>query len=435
MNSKRLLAGAVEIDITPPVGSGFDGYAARQGKSLGIHDPLLGQLLLLRQGDLQVALVSLDLIGVGQAFTQRVRDGIQKAIGVPPDCTLVACSHTHSGAGGFMPAHPYFNSYQDPDLQRRVEDQLVSAAIWAQGRLQPARLGVSAGSLEGIGLNRDDPENGPLDRQVVVLLVEDEGGKPLAVMMNYGCHPTVLGYQNLYFSADYPGAARSTLHQIYPSTVFLYTNGASGDVSTRFTRRDQSFAEVERMGRLLAGETLKVMQTIKTQPAAKLGGRISPVEFPFRQFPPLDVSQRDLERLQSELEALKAAQAAHAAHGEIRQAITRVEGATGQLLLAKELAGKSSNASTLQLLEIGELALLAVPGEPFTSTVLDIKKRSPYPCTAVVSYANDYQGYFPDAASIARGDYEALISPYGADVAERLGNAAFGLLQGSHVQS
>jgi hypothetical protein len=180
------------------------------------------------------------------------------------------------------------------------------------------------------------------------------------------------------------------------------------------------------------------MQTITTQPTASLGGQVSSVVLKFRQFPPPKVARSELERLQAELEALKAAQAPH---GEIRKAITRVEGATGQALLAKELAGRSHNQSQIQILEIGGLALAGVPGEPFTRTVLDIKNKSPYPLTVVVSYANDYQGYFPDTFSIAEGDYEALISPYGADVAERLGQAtlatlaSLGLLQGSHVQT
>jgi len=427
-----VLAGAVEIDITPPVGSGFDGYAARQGKSLGVHDPLLAQLLLLRAGDAQIVLISLDLLGVSLAFTQQVRAGIQQVIGVPADCTMVACSHTHSGAGGFLPYHPGISAYQDLDLQKRVADQLIGGAIWAEQRLQNTQLGVGRGSLEGIGLNRNNPQKGALDKDVLVLLVQDKSGKPLAVIMNYGCHPTVLGYQNRFFSADYPGAARSTLRKIYPDTVFLYTNGASGDVSTRFTRRDQSFEEVERMGRLLAGETLKIMQTIKTQPTSKLSGRVAPVVLKFRSFPPPEIAQRELERLQTELEALKKAQAEH---GEIRKAITRVEGATGQALLAKELAGRSMNESQIQLLEMGELLLVGVPGEPFTRTVQEIKNQSLNPYAALVSYANDYQGYFPDALSIAEGDYEALISPYGADVAEGLGEAAIQLIQGSYVQT
>ena len=250
----QLYASAVEIDITPPVGTGFDGYAARQGNSLGIHDPLLGQLLLLQSGQRKMVLISLDLLGISLDFTHQVRQGIAQAIEVPVDGTLIACSHTHSGAAGFLPYHPGITSFEDPDLQRLVTHKLVGAAIWAKQLLQPAYLGSGRGAVAGIGLNRNDPEGGLVDQEVIVLRVDNEAGKPIAVMMNFGCHPTVLGYQNLFFSADFPGAARSTLGQIYPETTFLFTNGASGDVSTRFTRRDQSFVEVERMGRLLAGD-------------------------------------------------------------------------------------------------------------------------------------------------------------------------------------
>jgi hypothetical protein len=307
-----------------------------------------------------------------------------------------------------------------------VVRKLYGGAIWAAQHLQPVRLGVGRGSLDGIGLNRNDPEHGLVDREVLVLRVDDEAGKPLAVLMNYGCHPTVLGYKNLLFSADYPGAARAALRQVYLDTLFLYTNGASGDVSTRFTRRDQSFTEVVRMGRLLAGEVLKVMQLVHTQPEVVLDARTSPVELPFRPFPPPEVAQQELQRLQSELEALKAARAPH---GEIRRATTRVEGASGQALMAQALAGRLANSSQIQVLQIDDLGLVGIPGEPFTRTVLDIKRDSPYPFTAVLSYANDYQGYFPDAASIAEGDYEALISPYEAQVAESLHRAAISLLR------
>lgn len=424
MSPDQLLASAVEIDITPPVGSAFDGYAARQGNSLGIHDPLLGQLLLLQAGDRRLAWISLDLLGVSLDFTQQVRQGIHQAIGVPVDGTLIACSHTHSGAAGFLPYIPGLPSFLDPELQQMVARKLVGAAIWAQQRLQLARLGVGRGAVAGIGLNRNDPESGLVDNEVVVLSVEDQFGVPLAVLMNHGCHPTVLGYQNLMFSADYPGAARSTLKQVYPNTIFLFSNGASGDVSTRFTRRDQSFGEVNRMGRLLAGEVMKVMQTTETVPAAELAARMVDVELKFRPFPSAELAQRELERLQAELEALKAS---GAAHGDIRRAITQVEGATGQLLMAQELAGRSANHSQVQMLAISDLLLVGIPGETFTRTVLDIKASSPKPFAAVVSYANDYQGYFPDALSVQEGSYEALISPYHADVASSLFEAVKGL--------
>jgi neutral ceramidase len=421
-----MYASAVEIDITPPVGSSMDGYAARSGNSLGIHDPLLGQLLLLEEAEQRVLLISLDLIAVGLDFTQQVREGIAQAIGVPGDCILVACSHTHSGAGGFLPPLPGIPSFQEPELKQMVIRKLVGASIWAQQRLQPARLGVGRGSVAGIGLNRNNPDIRPIDVEVVVLRVEDETGVPLAVLMNYGCHPTVLGHSNRFYSADFPGAARAALRRIYPDTIFLFTNGASGDISTRFTRREQSFEEVERMGRMLAGEVLKVMETIRTHTAAGLSARVKAAELKFRPFPTPEIAAMELARQRAELEVLQASQASH---GEIRRAITRVEGATGQASMAAELAGRLANQSQIQMILIGDLGMVGLPGEPFTRTVLEIKAGSPKPFTAVTSYANDYQGYFPDAQAIEEESYEALISPYNAEVADILRDAALDLLR------
>ena len=211
----------------------------------------------------------------------------------------------------------------------------------------------------------------------------------------------------------------------------MFTNGASGDIGARFTRREQSFNEVERMGRLLAGEMLKVMQIILTHAPVELNARVAPVELKFRPFPPPARAQHELEQLQANLEALKAA---GAAHGEIRRATTRVEGAMGQALMTKELAGRASNRSQVQILQIGDLALAGLPGEAFTQTVLEIKKLSLFPYTVVVSYANDYQGYFPDPVSISMGSYEALISPNDADVAEGLRETAIQAMhKGLHV--
>jgi neutral ceramidase len=426
MMSEELLAGAVEIDITPPVGTGFAGYGARKGSSLGVHDPLLAQLLLLKSGEDQLVLITMDLLGVGLDFARRVRAGIQQAIGVPSHGTMITCSHTHSGPAGFLPPLAGTRPPEDPELQNITAQKLVGSAVWARERLQPARLGVGRGEVRGIGRNRNDPEKGALDEEAVVLRVDDVAGQPLAVVMNYGCHPTVMGYQNLLLSADYPGAARATLRRIYPDTIFMYTNGASGDVSTRFTRREQTFAEVERMGSILAGEVLKVMQTIVGQHRVPVHAHVAPVELKFRSFPPVAEAQKELERLQA---ALKELEAAGASHGEIRKATTRAEGAAGQVVLGKEMAGRAQNSSEVQVLEIGDLALVGLPGEPFTRTVLEIKGRSHHRYTAVISYANDDQGYFPDAVSVAEGTYEALISPYGDGVAGTLRDVALRLLQ------
>ena len=425
--TNQLMASAVQVDITPPVGVYLEGFGERQDPSCGVHDPLLAQILVLQRGKDSVALLSLDLIGVRLHFTQRVRAAIAQATGMPEGHILLACSHTHSGPTGFLTGLPVIHTPPDPELVNVVERKLLGAAQEAQRGLRPARLGVGRGRLTGLGTNRNDPEGGLLDEEVIVLRVDGEDRQPIAVWMNYGCHPTIMGHENLWITADYPGAARRALKQLYPRTVFLYSNGASGDVSTRFTRREQTFDEVERMGRLLAGEVLKVMQTIVLEEGGDLAGRVEPIEFPFRPFPAEDEVQQDIDRLQT---ALRRLQDSGAAHGEIRRAETRVEGATARQWLISELKGMDRFQSQLQVLEVGPLAMVGLPGEPFTRIVLEIKARSRRPHTAVVSYCNDETGYFPDRQAFAEGTYEAFICPYRDDVAEFLADRAVQLLQG-----
>jgi neutral ceramidase len=426
MTKGHLSASTVQIDITPPVGTPLEGYGAREGVSQGIHDPLVAQLLLLKSDENQVVLICLDLLGVGLAFTHRVRDGIEKATGIPAEGIILACSHTHAGPAGYIDELPGLPVSSDPELQRITIRQLTGAALWAQQKLEPARLGVGKGIVEGIGRNRNDPEHGPMDEELVLLRVDDVHGHPMAVMMNYGCHPTVLGYQNLLISTDFPGAARSALRKVFPGTLFLFTNGASGDVSTRFTRREQTFAEVERMGNMLAGEVLKVMSSVITESHVDLSGHVEPVKLPIRPFPSAEETEETLHELEIGLQELKDA---GASHGDIRRATTRVEGATIQVILTKELAGRTHMETELQILKLGPLGLVGLPGEPFVRTVLDIKAKSSMPYTAVISYANDEVGYFPDARSFEVGTYEALSSPYQDDIAETLTQLSLTMLE------
>jgi hypothetical protein len=427
MSEDMLLAAAVEIDITPPVGVPMDGYGAREGNSVGVHDPLLAQALLLRRGEERLLLFTLDLLGVGLDFSRRARGRIAEAVDVEGTEVMLACTHTHSGPAGFLPRVSGLGAEEDEDLQEITLRKLVGAARWAQDRLQPAQIGVEIGQVMGIGRNRNDPETGPIDPRVTVLRVDDDGGRPLAVMMNYGCHPTVLGYENRYLSADYPGAARRVLRGVYPGTVFMFTNGASGDVSTRFTRRSQTFAEVERMGRILGGEVLRAMQLVATGAPAALSSRVADVEIPLRDFPPPEEASQILEERKAELEQLEEA---GASHGEIRRATTKVEGARAQVRLVEALADQTHVATQMQVMRIGELLFIGLPGEPFSRLVLDLKEASSAAHTAVVSYANDDVGYFPDEESMAEGTYEALSSPYGLAGVRHLQRTALDLAQG-----
>ncbi|HWC91110.1 MAG TPA: hypothetical protein VG433_15680, partial [Pirellulales bacterium] len=60
----------------------------------------------------------------------------------------------------------------------------------------------------------------------------------------------------------------------------------------------------------------------------------------------------------------------------------------------------------LQVLTVGDVALVGVPAEFFTGLGLEIKRRSPYQKTFVAELANDWIGYLPDREAHRLGGYQ-----------------------------
>ena len=60
----------------------------------------------------------------------------------------------------------------------------------------------------------------------------------------------------------------------------------------------------------------------------------------------------------------------------------------------------------VQALHIGDLAVCTLPFEVFAEIGLDLKKRSPFPRTMVISLANGTNGYLPTPEQHKLGGYE-----------------------------
>jgi len=422
-----LNAAAVEVDITPPVGVKMAGYGTRLEASRGIHDPLKAQLLLLELGNSRVVMISMDLVAVQAQFTERIRTAIKEKTGVAEDHILVACSHTHSGPQGFNLGDLVMQESPDECLQEVTCQKIAGACAWAQELLRPATLWLGHSKIDGLGLNRNDPQQGAADHQVTVLGVDDGDGKPLAVLFNYGCHPTVMGADNLQISADYPGAARAMLKGLFPQTVFMFTNSAAGDVSTRFTRRGATFSEVTRLGQIMGAAVLQAMNTSERLDVRTLTARVEPIDLALKPFPTEVEAQTLLAEAQ---DTLKHMQAEGAPAGELRKIVTKIEGIEVLLLQIKYYKGKENLRSEIQHMQIGALHVIAVPGEPFSKTFLDIKERILPDQAILVGYANDYKGYFPESVPGLPGTYEDFVSPFSSQAALDIKELAIKLIKG-----
>src|SRR5690242_13082883 len=91
-----LLAAYAEADITPPLGGSMPGYFADR-KATGVLDPLKAKVCHLGHGEESVALVALDLIGMGAGLVARIRARVRELAKEGPKHVWVHCTHTHTG--------------------------------------------------------------------------------------------------------------------------------------------------------------------------------------------------------------------------------------------------------------------------------------------------------------------------------------------------
>ena len=64
----------------------------------------------------------------------------------------------------------------------------------------------------------------------------------------------------------------------------------------------------------------------------------------------------------------------------------------------------------ITVLHLGDLGVVALPGEIFAETGLTLQQRSPFPKTLVLSMANQSTGYLPTRTAFWEGGYEASVT-------------------------
>jgi len=94
-----------------------------------------------------------------------------------------------------------------------------------------------------ISINHCWPE-GAVDEEISILLVRS-AEKPIARLVNYTCHPVVLGRDNLLFSADYPKVVQRMTEKVLGG-ITLFTLGCCGDINPRLRG---SFQVAEELGK------------------------------------------------------------------------------------------------------------------------------------------------------------------------------------------
>lgn len=168
-------------------------------------------------------------------------------------------------------------------------------------------------------------------------------------------------------------------------------------------------------GVLQSGAPIALYEDESTEPApALLKVQSREVRLPLHEFPRPEKLEAEAATLRRELERLRE----RGGEEEKRKVAAQATQTTTRADMARRFFGQTSIPVQFQAIRIGSVALLSVPGEPFTEINQEIVGQSPFEATLFCGLSNGYIGYIPTRRAFEEGGYEVGVSPFSPGAAE-----------------
>jgi hypothetical protein len=271
----------------------------------GVHDDIWARAVVVEQGDVTIALVSLDLIGVFYDDVRAVREAIAAQAAV--DLVVLSATHGHEGPDSLGQwGRQIGQTGYNTDYMAHVIDTTAEAVVEAVGSLQPASLRVGRvnvadfdaekGSRNVVHDHRDPKIIEPYLN--TARLIGDDGAS-IATVVNYANHPEALAADNTLVSSDFADALRRGVEDGVDWSersvdglggVCVYVQGAVGGMMSplrvevtdgdgdRFSAA--GFEKSDALGSVLAEMALEADATGKVVDAPSLALRTATLQLP-----------------------------------------------------------------------------------------------------------------------------------------------------------
>jgi len=399
-----LKGGCAKVNITPPLGITLIGSYGKPSDT--VSDDLYAKALVLSDGRETIAIVSADLLYTPlEEIANPVRAIVTEKLGIPRQNIMVCATHTHSGPEVFarsklppksrVPVSDLAQSYLQILVRKMADSVLI-----AHQDLRDVKIGAAVGEVPEAAFNRRPVakdgrvkttftlppevvatrriemtaegyakvmftldsggaplEFGRVDPRVFALRVEDVNGRIVGSVVNFGCHPVCIYPQSpTTISADYPAFVTRTVEQA-EGGVSLFLLGLAGNV----VPIQRGVQPREQMGKAIGGEAVRKLQFVATRGDAGLRGRCREVTFPIKATP--------------------ADQADDAAWRPV--------------------------TTEIQVLRLGDIYVLGLPGEVLMEVGLEIRKKAGVEKLLIATVANDTIGYVCHGRAYDEGGYES----------------------------
>jgi len=403
-----LKGGCAKVNITPPLGIPLIGSYGKPSDD--IIDELYAKALVLNDGSTTIAIISVDLLySPLEEITNPIRKIIKDKIGIPEQNIFICATHTHSGPEVFTrtklrPEKEVPASEIDQFYLQTLIRKMAGSVLIAHKNMREVKIGATKGQIPEILYNRRPKNNdgsvkmaftlppevtatkkietdaegnvkvtftlpdeeaeldfGPIDPEVCVLRVEDMDGGIVGSLVNFGCHPVcIYPYLSTTISADYPVYTTKVVEQM-EGGICLFALGLAGNT----VPIQRGVKPREQIGKALGGEALRRLQFITTAGDVTLKALKKEIRFPIKTNSSSD-KPRDVD--------------------ETTDYIT----------------------SEIQVLRLGDIYILGLPGEILVEVGLEIKKRAGVEKLFVISVSNDTIGYVCHSQAYEEGGYEPV---------------------------
>ena len=386
--------------ISPEVGCYLSGYSTND-ISVAKTDDLYMTGFCADDGERKILIISFDVNGMDEWYTKRIRKNCAEILGTDPSAILFTCTHNHSGPetrsmrkapdhlntgflkmvedaimeevknlSNFRECSVYFYSSKcDENRNRRYTTACNNASFTAHRR-----------EVVPIATEYADKELGEL------CFIDAETHLPIYLIGNYAAHPLAghaPGFGGKKISADYPGAFREYV-TAETGAECMFISGAAGDLVPR--EDEIGGGAARQMGINLA--------------KAAIGGLIDGPRNPGRFGMP-DAKVGSLSKI-------------------VKTTFRKHKFGT----LPQFYDDKPVLDMEIQMVSIGDVCFVGVPGELCCELGQEIKWHSPFRKAFIAYQATGHLGYIGSVNMMIAGGYEGNSQQFDSRCGLNIVNAA-----------
>ena len=431
--------GYSRVIMTPeePIGLGGFGSAERRIFTDVLDDIYVTCIAITDANDNTILLMPVDMQRLTDSVVGNLRMACSNATGVPQEQIFITSSHTHS-----IPAMEK-NSDEYMRFKTMMVERFYQAAEEAMADRKPAQ--IYTGRIEAEGMNfvkhyQYVDENGEIQHfgdnfgtpvynettqhvkepydDMLLLQFKREGAKDV-VVCNWRAHPTMTGGVSEYnLSSDYIGPLREAV-ELELDCNFAFVQGACGNINPRSRIAEENFGtekNYREYGSRLAQYCIDGIQNnMESREPGKVQSKI------WRIVVDVDHSQ---DHLLTQAKLVRDMWERTGNNSSETSAYARQYGISSSYhataIVVKYEMGETQDIE-LGAFSLGEdLGFFVGPGELFDDISIEMEKRSPFPITYTVGYADGDWKYFLYGVCAEYDSYERHYGRFQAGTAEKM---------------